>query len=990
MTSPLSASNAAPGPPTPPEPEGTAARLRLQARLLDCVPESVIASDLDGRILYWSPGAERMFGYRADEVLGQPCQDFAGVIEPADEAAFRRDLMAQGHWEGEHIQKNRAGQTFWTATRLTVFPDEQGRPAGFVGIYRHVNESRQRELRLATINECCRNLGVDFAANVARFVALAGELLDGTSAHYIRLENGLPRSVGPWHRPGTPPPRDQPAGQICCDLLRQHPSGVQVIRNHQHTAYAHTDPNGTADGMQTFIGRVVQCGDETVGSLCVGFQRDFEPTDDDRRLLEIIAAAICGEESRQRAVEALGARERQLRAFLDATSDLVFLKDDEFRYVISNRANNEFLGKSEADIQGRTDFDLMPREIAEGCRTSDEETLRRGTSVISKETAAGRSYQTLKFPVDLPGGRRGVGSYVRDVTSLNEAEEILRLSEEKFAKAFQTSPYASLITRAEDGHILDVNDAFIALFGHARQDLLADSTLGIGLWANLEDRAEVVAAQRRGDVIANREFRFRTKDGHEIIGLFSTQMIPLAGEDCLLSSINDITERQRATERLRESEFRLATALDIARAGYWEYDAVTDVFTFNDAFYRVYKTTAAQAGGYQMPSAEYARRFCHPDDADIVAREIAAAMACAEKGFSRQFEHRILCGDGTTGYITVRFFVVKDADGRTIKTYGVNQNVTERKLAEEKLRENLERFQDIAANIPGAIYQFRIDPADTIQVPFMTAGCEDLFERSVAGRDFTGLLFDHMHPADRARFQQSLAAAARTAEHWQQEFRIVVPDGRTKWLRAAANPRQLANGTLLWNGVLLDITGLKEAEEARRASEERFRLLVKNSSDVIAVIDAAGALQYISAAEEPITGFRPQDLLGKNIHEIIHPGDWERIAQAFQTAVAQPDRTHRIECRHVHKTRGWVPVEIVGQSFLAEPAVKGIIVSVRDITERTQTAEEQTRQLDELRRWYTATLGRENRVAELKREINALARRLGEPPPYSSVEDTAP
>ena len=83
-------------------------------------------------------------------------------------------------------------------------------------------------------------------------------------------------------------------------------------------------------------------------------------------------------------------------------------------------------------------------------------------------------------------------------------------------------------------------------------------------------------------------------------------------------------------------------------------------------------------------------------------------------------------------------------------------------------------------------------------------------------------------------------------------------------------------------------------------------------------------------------------------------------------------------------------MEIVGQSFLAEPAVKGIIVSVRDITERTQTAEEQTRQLDELRRWYTATLGRENRVAELKREINALARRLGEPPPYSSVEDTAP
>ena len=686
----------------------------------------------------------------------------------------------------------------------------------------------------------------------------------------------------------------------------------------------------------------------------------------------------------------LNESERRHRAFLDADSDLVFLKDDEFRYVVSNRANNEFLGKSEAEVLGRTDFDLMPRAVAEQCRASDQEALRRGTGVVTEETADGKIYQTLKFPVPLANGRTGVGSFVRDVTARRQAEEILRQSEEKFAKIFHTSPYAVLLTRAKDGRILNANDAFVALFGHAKAALLADSTLGIGLWANPEDRAAVVAALRRGETVANREFRFRAKDGRELVGLFSTQSIQIGATTCLLSSINDITERQRAAERLRESEARLSTALDMAHAGYWEYDGARDIFTFNDHFYRIYKTTAAKAGGYRMSSAEYARRFCHPDDAPLVAREIEAALASADPGYSRQIEHRIRCGDGSVGHVAVRFFVVKDAQGRTVKTYGVNQNVTERKQAEDKLRASLERLQDVAANVPGAIYQLQIGRTGALEVPFMSSGCEALFERPVAEMDFAGLLFDHMHLGDRALFEHSLAAAAQKMERWNLEFRIAAPDGRTKWLRASANPRKLSGGAILWNGVLLDITRLKQAEEARRESEERLQLLVKNSSDVIAVIDAAGRLRYVSPAEEPFSGFQAEELVGKTIRDVVHPEDLDATLRAFQAAIAQPEKSHRVECRHVHKTRGWIPVEIVGQNFLDEPAVQGVIVSVRDVSERRQAEEEMSRQLAELRRWYAVTLGRENRVVELKREVNALARRLGEAPPYPRAEEPAP
>ena len=346
--------------------------------------------------------------------------------------------------------------------------------------------------------------------------------------------------------------------------------------------------------------------------------------------------------------------------------------------------------------------------------------------------------------------------------------------------------------------------------------------------------------------------------------------------------------------------------------------------------------------------------------------------------------------NGQTFWTETHISVFTDDQGQPAGFVGIDRDISGHKQAEEKLRINLERLQDIAANIPGAIYQLQTGRTGALEVPYMSSGCEALFERSVAEMDFTGLLFDRMHVGDRALFEHSLAAAAQKLERWGLEFRIAVPDGRTKWLRASANPRKLASGAILWNGVLLDVTRLKEAEDARRESEERFRLLVRNSSDVIAVIDAAGALKYVSPAEEPFSGFRPEELAGKAIRDVIHPDDWPATFQAFQTTVAQPDRPHRIECRHVHKTKGWIPVEVVGQSFLSEPAVKGVIVSVRDVSERHKAEEDMARQLDELRRWYAATLGREGRIAELKREVNARARRLGEPAPYPSAESAGP
>ena len=154
----------------------------------------------------------------------------------------------------------------------------------------------------------------------------------------------------------------------------------------------------------------------------------------------------------------------------------------------------------------------------------------------------------------------------------------------------------------------------------------------------------------------------------------------------------EITERKRAEEALRTNEAQLSNAMKIAHLGYWEYDVADDQFTFNDHFYDIFHTTAKQVGDYTMKSARYAELFVHPDDRQLVAIETKNAIETTDPQYNRQLEHRIVYANGEIGYISVRFFVVKDKQGRIIKTFGANQDITDRKMAEIELKNTHEKL----------------------------------------------------------------------------------------------------------------------------------------------------------------------------------------------------------------------------------------------------------------------------------------------------------
>jgi len=179
----------------------------------------------------------------------------------------------------------------------------------------------------------------------------------------------------------------------------------------------------------------------------------------------------------------------------------------------------------------------------------------------------------------------------------------------------------------------------------------------------------------------------------------STQELVRAVVEKLSNHIEGLRLLEQAEQRreeLRLNEGRLSTALDIARLGNWEYDFERDIFTFNDNFYSVFRTTIEAVGSYELSSAEYAQRFVHPEDAPLVGEEIGLVINSTERKLDKYLEHRAIFPDGSVGHVAVNIHVERDENGKITRWHGANQDITERKIAQEIIAARANQLETVA------------------------------------------------------------------------------------------------------------------------------------------------------------------------------------------------------------------------------------------------------------------------------------------------------
>ncbi|MBN1398567.1 MAG: PAS domain S-box protein [Bacteroidetes bacterium] len=259
--------------------------------------------------------------------------------------------------------------------------------------------------------------------------------------------------------------------------------------------------------------------------------------------------------------EQLIEKEREeLKLLIDTVPLIIFYKDRDGRFIRVKKAFAESLKIKEEEFIGRTVFDLYSDEIAQAMTKDDKEvieTKQPKLGILEKyESADGLKWvQTDKIPIlDKKNNIVGLIGIAQDMTDKLKSEKALRESEEKFRKAFMTTPDAININRMQDGMYVSVNKGFTKIIGYSEEELIGKTSLELNIWVDPEDRKNVVSKLKKEGMVENYEAKFRTKKDEIKTGLMSATSIELNGVQHLLTITRDITERKYYEEHLRQMQ----------------------------------------------------------------------------------------------------------------------------------------------------------------------------------------------------------------------------------------------------------------------------------------------------------------------------------------------------------------------------------------------------------------------------------------------------
>ncbi|CAN5552286.1 hypothetical protein BH10ACI2_BH10ACI2_20020 [soil metagenome] len=327
-------------------------------------------------------------------------------------------------------------------------------------------------------------------------------------------------------------------------------------------------------------------------------------------------------------------------------------------------------------------------------------------------------------------------------------------------------------------------------------------------------------------------------------------------------------------------------------------------------------------------------RIIHIDDRDIV---LGATREAMRKGESVDFEYRIVCSDGNIIWIRDRSCFINGEDGKPICWQGVILDVTERKLAQQESEKREKLYKTLARSIPRTgVLLFDRD------LRYSLAEGELLETNRWSREMFEGKTLYDVFPEEISSEWGEYYRRALTGEDVNFESENANGAFQVSVLPVHDERGEIFSGMVMWH----DITEQKQANNALKESETRYRQLFENANDIIYVHDLRGNYISINQAGERIFGYSPEEVISLNMAEIIAPEHLDLVRQKLSKKIAgDADQTvYEIECLKKDGSRATLEINSSVIRKDDKPvAVQGI---ARDITER-KLAEERTRKTEE-------------------------------------------
>ncbi len=656
-----------------------------------------------------------------------------------------------------------------------------------------------------------------------------------------------------------------------------------------------------------------------------------------------VARDITGQ---KQAEDNLRESEEKAKSLMNVPIMGAFIIDREGMLLDVNETVLKGYGKTAEDILGTSVWNLFSPPVAKRRKEWVEEAIRTKEMVRFEDKNEGRYHDTVIMPLaDSHGEVRRLAVVAFDITVQKAAQEALADSEERY-RALLFSAGIGVTYWSPDGNLLFINEISLKRLNRKEGDVIGKNVREIFGDTDGEIYLEHICKAVTSPEAIEHEGYISLSSGN---GWFLSVFTRITGPDGTVRGVQllsmDITGRKQAEVELKKNEIQLREAMDLAQLVNWEFDALTGIFTFNDRFYSLYGTTAEQEGGYQMPAEVYAREFVYPDDQYLVGEEVNKALVTTDPQFESRVEHRIVRRDGEVRTIIVRFGIIKDADGRTVKTFGANQDITERKRMEYTLQESERKFRTVADHT----YDWEYWILPNGKYAYISPSCERI--TGYPPEEFTRdpeFLNKIIYPDDGQIISSHVDSIAKEDDsEGGIEFRIMAKSGNIVWIGHICRPLFDSQGVFMGRrGSNRDITKRKRAEEALQKSEIRFRAMIQNSSDLIRILDHGGRIIYESPSSTRILGYPPDSMIGRDPMEFIHPDDIERVKRDLQEVFDTVNTGTPSEFR-IRKADGeYIWVDSIATNLLEVPGVNGIVITTRPIQQRKE-AEQALHQSEE-------------------------------------------
>lgn len=429
------------------------------------------------------------------------------------------------------------------------------------------------------------------------------------------------------------------------------------------------------------------------GTTCTVFCRGFPVRDSDGEIVGLVGSAEDVTE-RRRTETALRESEDRYRDLVEHSSDLICTHDTQGILRSVNQTPLRILGYTQEELLNKPLRDFVTEEAKAQCDEYLERVQRdgfaRGLLPVRTKNGEVRLWEYNNSLRKDGVGAPTVRGIAHDVTEQKRAEAALRRSEEKFAKAFRSSPVGMVIATLEEGRLLDANETFEQATGYRREELLGRTALELGLWRDPLQRAAIVEEVKKNGRVTNCEVQTRTKAGEIRHKLLSAELLRIGGQPCLLTVSEDITDRKRAQESLMRSEAFLAEGQRISHTGSWSWNPETGEMLWSREMYRIFELDPEAA----KPSLELVLGYLHTEDRQVFeqVKERSVREHCASQG-----DYRLVLPGGGIKHVQCVSRPVLNASGKLLEFVGTAMDVTARRRTEEELRRlsgQLMRLQD--------------------------------------------------------------------------------------------------------------------------------------------------------------------------------------------------------------------------------------------------------------------------------------------------------